>query len=231
MGSNIVKLIVDDASLYYECYGTGPALLLLHGNGEDHTYFQYQLPYFLKQGYQVIVMDMRGHGNSSFGERTLNFSLFVKDIKALMSFLSIAHFDLLGFSDGANTAMLYAIAYPEDIDHMILNAGNLHPLGMKISVFWDILKEYVTQRGKKRQILALMVKQPWIRCRYLRHLRMKTLVITGENDMIRANHTKKIAKAIPNCKQIIIKQGDHFVAYKKAKEFNEAILTFLQGGM
>lgn len=59
-----------DIRLYYEKAGDGEPLILLHGNGEDGTYFKHQMEYFSKD-YRVIAIDTRGHGKSPRGEKPL----------------------------------------------------------------------------------------------------------------------------------------------------------------
>ena len=63
------------ATLYYEVTGQGHPLVLLHGNGEDSTYFEHQVPVF-SQLYQVIAIDTRAHGRSTRGNAPLDFYLF-----------------------------------------------------------------------------------------------------------------------------------------------------------
>lgn len=223
-------LTAGTAQLYYEVIGTGKPLVLLHGNGEDHSYFKHQTAFFVQHGWQVILMDMRGHGRSSFGQERLTFSLFAKDVKALLDHLRITKADLLGFSDGANTAMRFALAYPESLSHLILNAGNIHPLGMKFSLFLDIWRGYLHEQDQlQKQILALMARQPHITVHQLAQISVSTLVIAGENDMIRDAHTRKTAQAIPQAQLIILPQCDHFAARDAHAAFNQIVYQFLKG--
>ena len=72
-----------------------------------------------------------------------------------------------------------------------------------------------------------MVNDPYIDYGELKNIKHKTLVIAGTRDMIRESHTKLIANSIPDCELIFIK-GDHFIANKKADEFNVAVERFLE---
>lgn len=227
----------EEVSLYYEVEGNGDPILLLHGNGEDHTYFDKLVPYLLNDDLQVIQMDMRGHGASSLGNHPLTFALFAEDVKALLDHLHISQLIVLGFSDGANTAMQFAIAYPHYVKALILNAGNLNPYGMKPLIQAEVVLEYgvvsmlaiIHKRfQKKQQVLNLMVHHPHIHTKQLSALQMPTLVIAGENDMIRDSHTKQIAASIPHALLVILSKGDHFIARKKAEEFYQEVNKFLQ---
>ena len=91
-----------DISLYYQEQGEGEPLLLLHGNGEDGTYFTNQFSFFSDK-YRVIAVDTRGHGKSPRGTAPFTMAQFALDLKELMDKLQIQKAILLGFSDGANS--------------------------------------------------------------------------------------------------------------------------------
>lgn len=220
----------EDVHLFYEVIGEGKPIVFLHGNGEDHQYFLHQIPYFTKQKRKVILIDMRGHGASTFGNQTLCFALFAQDLKDLLDHLKLQPVDLVGFSDGANTAMIFAIHYPNYVDHLVLNAGNRNPWGMKCSVLLDVWKGYWQETDmQKKQILALMAKQPNITKKQLRTIQASTLVLSGEYDMIKASHTKTIAQLIPHAQEVILAGCDHFAAWKAYAQWNEIVGKFLEG--
>lgn len=224
-----------DISLYYQEQGEGEPLLLLHGNGEDGTYFTNQLSFFSDR-YRVIAVDTRGHGKSPRGTAPFTMEQFALDLKNLMDKLQIQKAILLGFSDGANIAMKFALNYPDRVKALILNGGNLHTKGVKVSIQIPIEIGYRLAKlfaGKSEEakhhaeILGLMVNEPNIDPAALHTLQMPTLVIAGTRDMIKENHTKLIARNIPNAKLSIIK-GDHFIAQKKPQEFNREVEAFLR---
>lgn len=224
-----------DISLYYQEQGEGESLLLLHGNGEDGTYFANQLSLFSDR-YRVIVVDTRGHGKSPRGTAPFTMEQFALDLKKLMDKLQIQEAIILGFSDGANIAMKFALNYPDRVKALILNGGNLNTKGVKASIQIPIEIGYRLARlfaGKSQEakrhmeILGLMVNEPNIDPTALHSLQMPTLVIAGTRDMIKENHTKLIARNIPNARLSIIK-GDHFIAQKKPQEFNQEVEAFLQ---
>lgn len=220
----------NGVSLFYEVIGEGTPLVLLHGNGEDHTYFTHQIQAFTNAGFQLIMIDMRGHGASSLGEQPLSFSLFATDVKRILDHLQLSKVHMLGFSDGANTAMAFALQYPSYLDHLILNAGNCHPLGMKFSLFCEIFNAYRKEKNPhKKQILALMVKHPHIRFRQLHCIPCATMVLTGEFDLIRRAHSHRIAQALPHAIEVILANAGHGAAQEVQEAYNECVLSFLQG--
>ena len=223
-----------DIHLHCREAGTGRPLILLHGNGEDGSYFIHQIRYFSKY-YRVIAVDSRGHGGSPRGQMPLTLSRMAEDLKEFMDERQIGSGDILGFSDGANIAMLFALKYPERIGKLILNGGNLSPAGVKPSVqipteigFW--IASHAARRsyeaGRKEEILGLMVKEPKIPPERLKGLTMKTLVIAGTKDMIKTAHTRQIFESLPDAKLRFI-PGSHFVAKENPVAFNKAVAAFL----
>ena len=223
-------------SEYFPADPQAPTLILLHGNGEDHTYFVKQIPAFSPH-FRLVLMDTRGQGQSTGGDGELNFSVFAADLLALMDHLQIAKAHLLGFSDGGNLALTFALAHPERVQSLILNGANLGPGGVKLSTQLPIVLGYGCCRllspfsHKARQngaLLGLMVNHPHIPPQALAALTMPALVIVGERDMIRDRHSQIIARSLPNAQFVRIPGGDHFCAAKCPEVFNHAVLSFLQ---
>ena len=223
-------------SEYFPADPQAPTLILLHGNGEDHTYFVKQIPAFSPH-FRLVLMDTRGQGQSTGGDGELNFSVFAADLLALMDHLQIAKAHLLGFSDGGNLALTFALAHPERVQSLILNGANLEPGGVKLSTQLPIVLGYGCCRllspfsHKARQngaVLGLMVNHPHIPPQALAVLTMPALVIVGERDMIRDRHSQLIARSLPNAQFVRIPGGDHFCAAKCPEVFNRAVLSFLQ---
>ena len=223
-----------DIQLHYMIAGQGFPLVMLHGNGEDHTYFKRQMGPFSER-YQVIALDTRGHGQSPRGTAPFTLEQFAEDLKGFLDSREISRCHLLGFSDGANIALLFALKYPDYVEKLVLNGADLSPSGVKLStqapivLGWGLLQ--VIRRLDKRaqpkwELLDLMTTQPHINPKALSALSMSTLVVAGKRDMIRDKHTRLIAKSIPGS-QLVILPGDHFVARRNWQEFNPVVLDFL----
>lgn len=226
-----------DISLFYQEQGKGEPIFLLHGNGEDGTYFVSQLSFFSDR-YRVIAVDTRGHGKSLRGTAPFTMEQFAMDLRDLMDRLQIQKAVVLGFSDGANIAMKFALKNPEKVKALILNGGNLNTKGVKrriqipIEIGYRFAKLFAGKSEEAKahmEILGLMVHEPNIEPAALHTLQMPTLVIAGTRDMIKENHTKLIAGSIPNAKLSII-EGDHFIAQKRPQEFNREVEAFLRTG-
>lgn len=224
-----------DIKLNYSEQGSGYPLILLHGNGEDSTRFRHQLEYFSKE-YRVIAIDTRGQGESPRGTAPFTFDQFAQDLLDFMNEHGIFRAHLLGFSDGGITALLFALEHPERVGKLILNGANLNIEGVIQPVRERIVtkaKEAETRKDEsgeamaRYELLNLMATQPAIDPARLANLDIPTLVIVGTSDMIEAEHTQLIYKSLPDAELILI-QGDHFIAYDNPAAFNEAVDTFLK---
>ncbi|WP_449314610.1 alpha/beta fold hydrolase [Rubneribacter sp.] len=223
-----------DIELHCEEAGEGEPLVLLHGNGEDGTYFAHQIKRF-SQRFHVLALDTRGHGRSPRGEAPFTIRQFACDLLSFLDARGIERTHLLGFSDGGNIALVFALAHPERVGKLVLNGANLNARGVKRSVQAPIELGYRTARlfarfsAKARanaEMLGLMVDDPNVAPEELAALAAPTLVIAGENDMIREDHTRLIARSIPNARLALV-PGDHFVAAKNPEAFNREVERFL----
>ncbi|NCB52988.1 MAG: alpha/beta hydrolase [Clostridia bacterium] len=224
-----------DIELHYEGRGAGDALVLLHGNGESADYFSRQLNYFAAD-YRVIAVDTRGHGGSPRGAAPFTLSQFADDLKAFLDGLGLGRVNLLGFSDGGNIALIFALRYPRYVDKLILDGANLNPRGVKrryqipTVIAWAAMSAsavFSRKAIRKKELLELMVREPHISPDSLCKLRMPVLVIAGDRDMIKTAHTQAIAGGIQGAVLRII-PGDHFIAAKESAAFNKEVAVFLK---
>ena len=225
---------MSDIQLNYVERGAGDALILLHGNGESLDYFAGQIGFFARF-YRVIALDTRGHGASPRGSAPFTIRQFAEDLRAFMDEQNIDSAHILGFSDGGNIALSFALKYPQRVRKLILNGANLDPLGVKLHVQIPIVLGYHLARlfaGKRpearrrMELLGLMVNEPHFAPQDLRKLELPALVIAGDRDMIREKHTRLIADSLPNARLAILK-GNHFIANQIPEEFNRVVAEFL----
>ena len=224
-----------DIELYYQEKGSGDALILLHGNGEDSSYFKHQIEHFSPR-YHVYALDTRGHGRSSRGDAPFTIGQFACDLYGFVQAHEIQRGVILGFSDGANIAMRFAMSHPEMAKALILNGGNLDPGGVKrttqlpIELGYKLASRFAGKSAdakRNAEMLGLMVNDPNIKPDELEKLTMPTLLIYGTRDMIKRSHANLIAEYLPNAKLTLI-PGTHFIANKNPTEFNQAVDAFLK---
>ena len=224
-----------DIEHFYVEKGTGEAIILLHGNGEDSGYFRGQIDAFAGQ-YHVYAVDTRGHGRTPRGNMPFTVRQFAEDLLGFMDRKRIEKAHLLGFSDGANIAMVFAIRHPDRVDRLILNGANLNAGGIRrsvqipIEIGYRIAKFFARKSesaGRNVEMLGLMVNESDVQPAELAGIRTKTLVIAGTRDMIREAHTRMIADCIPDSELVFV-HGNHFIANRPPREFNRAVLDFLR---
>ena len=227
-----------DIVVHYEIAGNpdAPALVLLHGNGEDLHIFDKQISYF-SQFYRTIAIDTRGHGQSTRGIQQFNFHTFASDLTYVLEALHIEKAHIVGFSDGAIIALHAALSTPERVRSMVLLGANYHPKGLRlvprfciiVAYIWLLAASLFSKKMRKRwEIWGLMVWWPKLKLEYLSRINIPTLVVTGEKDMVSQRHNNKIHNAIVGSQRLVIPKGDHFWMRKQPELFQQHVVEFLQ---
>ena len=210
-------------------------LILLHGNGEDGRIFSSQLNDFC-QGFTVLTVDSRGQGKTTAGNQPFTVDLLAEDLSALCDSLGIGRFSAVGFSDGGNIAVTYAVRHPERLNALVIAGANLVPQGIKASMYIPLLLRYRMAAAKKnggeesrihRELLSLMVHYPHISHRLLSNIACPCLVMDGKRDCIKKSHTDSIAQAMPNAKRVTVPDAGHYIFRDNAPFVNREIMAFL----
>jgi len=228
----------NDAMIYCKISGSedSPAMILLHGNGEDLHVFNAQIRYF-SQYYKIIAMDTRAHGLSSRGIAPLNFYTFAVDLLAILDRLKIEKAPIVGFSDGAITALHAALIAPERISSLVLLGVNCNPQGIRWIPRFQILLNYAwlsvaslfsEEMRQRKEIWGLMVHQPKLTIEEISRINIPTLVVTGEKDMVSQRQNDEISRAIAGSKRLIILRGDHFWLFEEPELLNQIVEDFLE---
>lgn len=218
-----------DIQLHFTEQGCGEPLICLHGNGEDGTMLAPQVERF-SEHFRTIAVDTRGHGATLRGTAPFTLEQFAADLAGFMDAQGIEAAHLLGFSDGANIAMLFALSSPERVKSMVLCGGNLFPEGLVDEVRREdavALREAISAHDEHQvELLRLMTDEPRIDPADLGRLCMPVLVVAGTDDMIAEEHTRLIAQSIPGA-QLRILPGSHFLPYEDPDAFNDVVARFL----
>ncbi len=192
------------ANLYYEKYGEGKPIILLHGNGENHDIFNNAIPILAKQ-FTVYAIDSRGHGKSSAVDE-LHYTDMAQDIYEFICGLNIDSPIVYGFSDGGIIALLMGIQYPQLMSRIIASGVNANPKGIK--PLWLTLFKvcYVFTRSA---MFRLMLSEPDITAEMLNKIQIPVSVIGGSRDMIKPEHMKWISDNLPDGRFTILKGETH----------------------
>jgi pimeloyl-ACP methyl ester carboxylesterase len=194
----------NNITIHYTQTGSGPPLLLLHGNGESQKIFRTAAA-ALGEHYTVYCPDTRSHGQSS-RVKELHYADFAEDAAAFIRALGLERPALYGFSDGGITGLLLAIAHPELLSKLIVSGANLHPGGLKPGVL-AVMKLLAALTRKDK--FHLCQREPNIVPVQLAGIRLPVWVLAGEKDVIREEHTRRIAGAIPEAKLKILSGESH----------------------
>ncbi|MCL2821222.1 MAG: alpha/beta hydrolase [Oscillospiraceae bacterium] len=214
---------VNGVNLYYKVSGQGAPVILLHGNGEDHTIFRILIKK-LSADYTVYAIDSRGHGRSS-KVRHLNYIDKMNDVAEFIKELGIKKPILYGFSDGGIIGLLLAINHPDILDKLIISGANTYPDGLKPFPLFLIKASYFFTRSNK---LKLMLTQPNISDAELETIVTPTLVLAGHRDFIKEEHTLNIAKNIPGSELRILKGESHSSYVVNSGKIYDIIMTFIR---
>ena len=221
---------VNGISLYYETYGSGQPLILLHGNGGSINAFSNQIPFFEKY-YRVIAIDSRLQGKSGGSPDSISYDLMASDFCALLDHLQIDSAFVLGWSDGGINGIIMAMNYPKKVKKLAVSGANIVPDSSAL-LFADLLAmknfvEHDTTASKKDIALnKMMLHQPQIPFANLQHIGCPVLVMAGDHDIIKPEHTLKIFQSIPSASLCIFPDSNHDVCQQHPKLFNETVLTF-----
>jgi len=226
---------VNNVKIFCDISGSGVPLIFLHGNQESHKAFYNQIVFF-EQICQVIAIDTRGHGYSEHDGRHLSIPLLASDLKAILDYLNLRKVSIVGFDDGANVALSFASVYYEYVDKLVLVGSNATPKGLKMRAKYEIKKDYYEARLRslflkkyrhRANIIQLQINQPQISRDKLSLIRAKTLLLAGDNDIVRKRHLRYLNKSIPGSLLHIIPHASHFLIQEYPELFNTIVFEFL----
>ena len=228
----------DGVRLYYEVYGAGEPLLVVHGNGGSIADLGAQIAHFRKR-YKVIAMDSRDQGKSADSPDALTYEKMTDDLAALLDHLKVGPVDVLGWSDGGIEALLLGIRHPAKVKKIVAMAANLNPTEAALSPevlatiksMMDAIPAATrdTPQGRRElKVTGMMLKEPNIDLKALEAITAPTLILAADHDVIRDEHTIDIFHHIPNSQLAIFPNATHMIPFDDPATFNATVERFLR---
>ncbi len=227
----------DGVTFYYETYGEGEPLMMIHGNGASIVSLGKQIEHF-KSKYKVIAMDSREQGMSGGNDKPITYEVMTDDLAALMDHLKTGPVDVIGWSDGGIEALMLGIRHPDKVKKLVAMAANLNPTleaiypetdGMVKQIAGSLTPDMLaTPQGKTQaKLVDLIANQPNIPLKALAAITSPTLVISGDHDLIRLEHTVAMFNALPNAELAVFPNSTHALPIDDPEAFNTTVERFL----
>lgn len=231
---------VNGIKMYYEIYGQGEPLVLLHGGGSTiQTTFGRAIPMFAKHR-KLIAVELQAHGRTSDRTKDESFEQDADDVATLLQHLNIKNADFFGFSNGGTTVIQIAIRHPEIVNKIILASALSKRNGVPVQ-FWDFMKQaqlsnmpeqlkeaylQVSPNPAGLQIMhdkdaKRMINFTDIPDEQIKSIKAPTLIIIADQDIIQPEHAIEMHRQITNSELAII-PGIH-------GEYIEEITTLKSG--
>jgi pimeloyl-ACP methyl ester carboxylesterase len=233
----------DGARIWYITYGSGPAVILLHGGLGHAINWGYQVPALINSGYHAVLIDSRGHGHSTRDSRPFTYELMASDVLAVMDELKIERAAFIGWSDGACIAMILASQAPTRTAGVFFFACNMDPSGTKEFEFTPIIGRCINRHildykqfsstpdnfDEFSEAVGLMQKtQPNYSAQDLAQVSVPVAIVQSEHDeFIKREHAEYLVQNIPNAEFIELIGVSHFAPLQRPAQFNDAMLAFL----
>lgn len=218
-----MTLKANGIDLFYKKSGNGAPLLLLHGNGEDHTIFDV-LSEKMQKHFTIYAIDSRNHGQSS---KTTDFSYqtMAEDISQFITALDLKDVSIVGFSDGAIIATMLELEHPNTFKQMVLLGINLKPSDFKEGNLAYLSAEY---EKTKDPLLKLMLEEPNIELSSLKAINTHTLVVRAEDELFDDALYTEIVNTMPNAQLLIMENHSHDSYVVNSDTLFSHLIVFLE---
>jgi pimeloyl-ACP methyl ester carboxylesterase len=235
----------DGAKIWYASFGAGEPVILLHGGLGHGGNWGYQVPALVEHGYQVIVIDSRGHGRSTRDSKPYSYDLMSSDVLAVMDVLKIEKASFVGWSDGAVTALVLAKNSQARVSRVFFFACNVDASGTKDFELTSVVERCFKRNAEDYAMLSvtpndfddfvgavgkMQSTQPNYQTDDLAKIQIPVTSALSETDeFIKIEHAKYIAATIPDAAFVELHGVSHFAPVQRPQEFSEVLLDFLSG--
>lgn len=241
------RFAVNGIELYFETFGSGAPLLLLHGGGATIESWFAQIPEFSKK-FKLIVPDSRGHGRTNDAAGPIDFALLASDFEALLDHLGIESAMIVGWSDGGVIGLEMAMRRPDLVAKIVAFGAHARPEGMtpefkaEVETFTPESFPAILSEGYKAlspdgpehwpvvfgKLKTMWLTQPDYQDDQLRSIRCPVLLLVGETDIVREEESRRMASLIPKARLKILKGTSHYAPVEVPEVVNGEIIGFLE---
>ncbi|MEZ5405338.1 MAG: alpha/beta hydrolase [Verrucomicrobiia bacterium] len=238
---------VNGIKMYYEIHGHGEPILLIHGGSTSGESYYKQVP-ALSHFFQVILPDSRAHGRTTDSDKPLSYELMAMDFVKLLKKLKIKKASIVGWSDGGVIGLYLAIHHPELVNKLVTFGANFDVNGITEEfkkaietshpkdhpAFLRERYEQISPEGPAYwPIFYYKLKKMWLNSPHftidqLKSIQAPTLILVGDHDIVKLEHTMALFRSIPNSQLCIVPGSTHLVPLEKPQLVNEMVLNFLQ---
>ncbi|HEY3729937.1 MAG TPA: alpha/beta hydrolase [Steroidobacteraceae bacterium] len=226
--------VVHGHRMYYAIRGSGPTLVLLHGGGDsgEHS-FERQLDLFALT-HRIIAPDQVGQGHTPDVKGPLSYTSMMQDTASLLSSLQLKGSDVVGFSDGGILALMLAVRHPELVRRLVISGVNVSPEGLTAEQLQGLRDAQTgTPSTVDEKLARLWLTSPTeseLSLEMLSKVDQPVLVISGDRDAIRLEHTLQIFHALPQAELCVLPGTDHLTFSGRSEWLNPIISSFLDRG-
>jgi len=219
----------NGVKVYYEIYGQGKPLVLLHGNGGSIGSRSKLIPDFAAH-YQVIAFDSRCHGKTDCPTGYLTYEQMASDVNAVLNNLKIDSAYIWGHSDGGIVGLLMAIHYPKKVKKLLASGANLRPdttaIDPALLPILDKMWQVVKNDSVRIKQFKLLIDQPNIKASDLKKIKADVMIMGGDRDAVRNEHLLEMHNNIPGSLLCILPGTTHFPYEDRTKWFLEIMYDF-----
>ncbi len=239
---------IGEVKTWYEQEGSGEPLVLLHGGMATNGLWAPQMPDFAAR-FRLVAPERRGHGHTPDVAGPLSYDVMAADTIGFLETVVGGPAHLVGFSDGGIVALVVAMMRPELVHKVVaisahFDTSGIVPEATAMMASWTaasdevamlrVAYEAVSPDGPRHwpvvfaKFLEMAATQPTISIEELGAISAPTLVLAGDDDMIRLEHTAELSRAVPNSQLGLVPGTSHFLAMEKPDLVNRLVLDFLE---
>ena len=217
-------LEVNGITLRYAVTGEGAPVVLVHGNGEDHSLFDTEVRQLAEAGYRVYAPDSRGHGaNPPLPE--YHYADMAEDMYWFIAALGLERPALYGHSDGGIVGLMLEMRHPGTLGRLAASGANLSPEGLDPAFLAECRER--NENGAD-PLVTLMLTEPAIAPEELEKIGIPVLLTAGERDLVLRGETLSIAAHLKSAHTVILAGEDHGSYVSGSPIMGELLLRFLR---